>query len=102
MTATVSQLAGPFQPASLPFSFANDLGEVVPIDKTRNGAALWYCPVWGCPVTAGETEEIVLHLEGHCKPDEVIHRELQSFRGAALNGGIACNKAPDDPEHPKK
>ncbi|KXA92241.1 hypothetical protein AKJ37_06570 [candidate division MSBL1 archaeon SCGC-AAA259I09] len=86
----------------LPFSFTNNPEEVVPVDKTRSGASIWYCPVWDCPVTAGETEQIVLHLERHCKPDEVIHRELQSFREAALNGGIACNKAPDDPEHPKK
>ncbi|KXA98000.1 hypothetical protein AKJ37_01695 [candidate division MSBL1 archaeon SCGC-AAA259I09] len=100
LTAAIFRSAGPFRPASLPFSFANDLEEVVPI--ARSGASIWYCFVWGCPFTAGETERIVLHLERHCKPDEAIHRELQSFREAALNGGIACNKAPDDPEHPKK
>lgn len=71
------------------------------MSKVQSGASIWYCPVWGCPVTAGETERIVLHLESHCKPDEVVHRELEGFRRAALNGGIVCDKAPDDPEHPR-
>ncbi|KXB00826.1 hypothetical protein AKJ41_03635 [candidate division MSBL1 archaeon SCGC-AAA259O05] len=72
------------------------------MSEMRSGASLWHCPVYACPFTAGETEQIVLHLEGHCKPDEVIHRELERFGKAALNGGIACGKAPDDPEHPNK
>ncbi|MFB6217551.1 MAG: hypothetical protein ABEJ72_11410 [Candidatus Aenigmatarchaeota archaeon] len=71
------------------------------MSQAQNGASLWYCPVYACPVTAARTEEIVLHLEEHCQPDELIKRELERFREAALNGGIACGKAPDDPEHPQ-
>ncbi|KXA94639.1 hypothetical protein AKJ36_02510 [candidate division MSBL1 archaeon SCGC-AAA259I07] len=71
------------------------------MSETRAGAFIWYCPVWGCPVTTGETEQVVLHLEKHCKPDEIVHRELQRFREAAFNGGTACGKSLDDPEHPK-
>lgn len=67
----------------------------------KQGVSLWYCPIWGCPFTARETEKIVLHLEKHCKPDEVTHRELERFRRFVLNGRTACGKNPDDPEHPK-
>lgn len=72
------------------------------MDRARSGASLWHCPVWGCSYTACETEQIVLHLEEHCKPDEVIRRELRRFENAVFNGGIACGKALDDPEYPKK
>lgn len=70
--------------------------------RRDNGPSIWYCPVWACPYTAGETKQIVLHLEEHGKPDEVIHRELERFRKAVFDGGIACGKSLDDPEHPKK
>ncbi|KXA91144.1 hypothetical protein AKJ57_02275 [candidate division MSBL1 archaeon SCGC-AAA259A05] len=56
----------------------------------------------GVPFTAGETEQVVLHPEDHCKADKVIHRELERFRKSVMNDGIACGKAPDDLEHQKK
>ncbi|KXA99406.1 hypothetical protein AKJ40_03235 [candidate division MSBL1 archaeon SCGC-AAA259M10] len=69
--------------------------------EMRSGADIWHCPVYACPFTAGETEQVVRHLENHYKGDEVIHRELERFRKAVENGGRACGKALDDPEHPK-
>lgn len=71
--------------------------------RFNRGAPIWYCPVFGCPYTAGRTEKIVLHLEGvHGSGGEVIRRELDRFEKVALNGGIACGKLPDGPEHPKR